>query len=68
MFDALVSNRSYKKGFPYEKALGIIREESGTHFDPKIVDAFFAAQDEILRVADEFSEMEKKGENGAEGK
>ena len=68
VFDALVSNRSYKKGFPYEKALGIIREESGTHFDPKIVEAFFAAQDEILRVADEFSEMEKKDENGAEGK
>ena len=58
VFDALVSNRSYKKGFPYEKALSIIQEESGTHFDPKIVNAFFAAKDKILEVADEFSEMD----------
>lgn len=58
VFDALVSNRSYKKGFPYEKALAIIQEESGTHFDPKVVDAFFAAKDRILEIADEFSEME----------
>lgn len=58
VFDALVSNRSYKKGFPYEKALAIIREERGSHFDPVIVDAFFAVKDEILKVADEFSEQE----------
>lgn len=56
VFDALVSNRSYKKGFPYEKAFAIIREDSGTHFDPLIVEAFFAAQDEVVKVADEFSE------------
>ena len=60
VFDALVSNRSYKKGFPYEKALGIIQEERGSHFDPKIVDAFFAVKDKILKVADTFSELEKK--------
>ncbi len=58
VFDALVSNRSYKKGFPYEKALAIIREERGAHFDPIVVDAFFAVKDEILKVADEFSEQE----------
>ena len=58
VFDALVSNRSYKKGFPYEKAIAIIREERGSHFDPVIVDAFFAVKDEILKVADEFSEKE----------
>ncbi|HCB93087.1 MAG TPA: hypothetical protein DEP57_04640 [Selenomonas sp.] len=57
VFDALVSNRSYKKGFPYEKALAIIREERGAHFDPIVVDAFFAVKDEILKVADEFSEQ-----------
>ena len=66
VFDALVSNRSYKKGFPYEKALGIIREERGSHFDPKIVDAFFAVKDEILKVADEFSENETKESSPAD--
>ena len=60
VFDALVSTRSYKKGFPYDKALNIIQEGRGEHFDPKIVDAFFAVQDTILKVADKFSEQEKK--------
>lgn len=75
VFDALVSNRCYKKGFPYPKALGIIREESGSHFDPKIVNAFLAVQDEALQIADAFfdagddvlnvlNEIVKQGEEG----
>ncbi|MBR2796787.1 MAG: HD domain-containing protein [Clostridia bacterium] len=50
VFDALVSKRSYKDGFPFEKAMDIIREGSGSHFDPKVVDAFVSAQDEVRRV------------------
>ncbi len=50
VFDALVSKRSYKEGFPFEKAMAIIREGSGSHFDPKVVDAFVNAQDEVHRV------------------
>ena len=57
VFDALVSKRSYKEGFSYEKAFSIIEEESGTHFDPKLVDAFFRAKDEVLRVADGFKNL-----------
>ena len=56
VFDALVSTRSYKKGFPYEKAFAIIQEESGSHFDPKIVQAFFAVKDEVIAIADAFKE------------
>ena len=58
VFDALVSKRSYKEGFPYDKALNIIKEERGTHFDPKLVDVFLAAKDKVLSVADEFNEKE----------
>ena len=47
VFDALVSKRCYKDPMPLEKAYGIIREESGSHFDPDVVDAFFAAIEEI---------------------
>ena len=50
VFDALVSRRSYKEGFPFEKAMAIIKEGSGTHFDPQIVNAFVHAQDEVRRV------------------
>ena len=53
VFDALVSRRSYKPGFPFEKAMGIIREESGTHFDPVVVRAFLECEDEVRRIAEE---------------
>ena len=45
VFDALTSKRCYKNAMPLEKAYQIIREESGTHFDPQVVDAFFAAME-----------------------
>lgn len=37
VFDALTSKRVYKSAMPLEKAYAIIREESGTHFDPEVV-------------------------------
>lgn len=40
VFDALIAERVYKKGFPYEKAMAIITEGSGKHFDPVVVEAF----------------------------
>lgn len=43
VFDALTSKRCYKNAMPLEKAYSIISEESGTHFDPLVADAFFAA-------------------------
>ena len=46
VFDALTSKRCYKDAMPLEKAYAIIREESGTHFDPAVVEAFFAAMEE----------------------
>ena len=45
VFDALTSKRCYKSAMPLEKAYAIIREESGTHFDPAVVEAFFAAEE-----------------------
>lgn len=40
VYQALVSNRPYRKAYSRREAIKIIREESGTHFDPKIVKAF----------------------------
>ena len=51
VFDALISDRVYKKAFSFEKAMDIIKEESGTHFDPDIVKAFFAVSDEAMETA-----------------
>lgn len=51
VFDALVSTRSYKKPFTFEKAMDIIREGAGSHFDPLVAQAFLNAEDEVRRVA-----------------
>ena len=40
VYDALISERPYKKAFPHEDAVRIILKGSGTHFDPAIVDCF----------------------------
>lgn len=50
VFDALVSKRSYKDPFPFEKAMDIIREGAGNHFDPNIAAAFEHAADEVRKV------------------
>ncbi len=50
VFDALTSPRVYKPAFPLEKALDIIREGSGTQFDPKCVEVFMESLDEVKVV------------------
>ena len=52
VFDALVSRRSYKEPHSVESATEAIREGSGTHFDPAVVEAFLHAEDEIRRIAE----------------
>ena len=47
VFDALVSRRSYKEPFSFEKATDIIREESGSHFDPVVAEAFLNIAKEV---------------------
>jgi putative two-component system response regulator len=54
VYDALVSERPYKKPFSHEEAVEIIKKDSGVHFDPKIVEAF-------LKVADDFWVESMKG-------
>jgi putative two-component system response regulator len=56
VFDALTSKRPYKEPFSVEKSLAIIREGKGSHFDPDVVDAFFAIQDEILTIKNEYDD------------
>ena len=51
VFDALVSARSYKKSYPVDRALDIIREGAGSHFDPQVAKAFLDAEDEVRRIA-----------------
>ncbi|PKO05127.1 MAG: hypothetical protein CVU41_13265 [Chloroflexi bacterium HGW-Chloroflexi-3] len=46
VWDALHSDRPYRKAWPKEKALQYIREQAGRHFDPQVVEAFFQMNEE----------------------
>ena len=56
VYDALICRRVYKEGMPHEKAVGIILESKGSHFDPDVVDAF-------MEIAGEFKEIAKRFED-----
>lgn len=62
VFDALVSRRSYKEGFPIEKAMDIIRNGIGSQFDPQVAQAFLNAEAEVRRVAEEHKRIEDADE------
>jgi len=54
VFDAMTSVRPYKEAFSVEKALDLIRDERGSHFDPAVVDAFFEILDEIRAIKQQY--------------
>ncbi len=58
VFDALTTERPYKKAFPLSKALDILNEGRRSHFDPEITDAFFEALDEILEVGERYADSD----------
>lgn len=54
VFDALTSDRPYKRAFDIEVAVDIIRKGDGTHFDPACVRAFFRDWDFVLQFKNSF--------------
>ena len=68
VFDALVSKRSYKAGFPVEKAFAIIEEGIGTHFDPQVARAFLHAKDKACAVVEETKRRQEAEERAAQAK
>ena len=58
VYDALISRRIYKPGMSHEQAMAIIVEGRGTHFDPDIVDAFQAVQEECRAIAQHYADSD----------
>ena len=50
VYDALVSERPYKKAFPEDEAVNIIMESAGTHYDPKIAGVFYEVKDQFKKA------------------
>jgi putative two-component system response regulator len=65
VYDALVSRRVYKEGMPHEKALGILVESKGSHFDPDMVDAFLEIADECRAIAGRYIDSDADLEKAA---
>ncbi|MBD0383050.1 DUF3369 domain-containing protein [Paenibacillus sedimenti] len=57
VFDALCSDRVYKKAWELERVLDLLQTERGRHFDPEIVDLFMANLNEFLVIKEVFKEQ-----------
>jgi len=58
VFDALTTDRPYRKAMSVEEAFEIIKKGRGSHFDPQIVDTFFKIKEEILSIKELFKDEE----------
>jgi response regulator RpfG family c-di-GMP phosphodiesterase len=58
VFDALGSDRVYKKAWPIEKILKLFKEERGKHFDPRLIDIFLDNLDEFLEAKIKIDSMD----------
>jgi response regulator RpfG family c-di-GMP phosphodiesterase len=58
VFDALTSERPYKKAWTLEDAVDFLVAGSGKHFDPKCVQAFLDAWDEVVEIRDRYKETD----------
>ncbi|MEI7027517.1 DUF3369 domain-containing protein [Paenibacillus sp. y28] len=56
VFDALCSDRVYKKAWELERVLDLLVREKGRHFDPRLVDLFMENLHEILAIKNQYSE------------
>jgi putative two-component system response regulator len=54
VYDALITTRSYRPAFTHETAVELIRQGSGEHFDPDVVDAMLAVEEKFMAIAAQF--------------
>ncbi|MFC1841257.1 HD-GYP domain-containing protein, partial [Thermodesulfobacteriota bacterium] len=62
VYDALISRRVYKAPFTHSKAIAIIEEGKGQHFDPDMTDAFLEIHEEIRMIAIEYADHDEERE------
>ena len=57
VFDALGSERVYKKAWPLEDILKLFNEEKGKHFDPTLIDVFMNNLDDFLEIKEKYKDV-----------
>jgi len=58
VFDALTTERPYKKAWPVDQAVGFIQEQAGKHFDPVVVEHFIRELPALLAIRNKYLEPE----------
>jgi response regulator RpfG family c-di-GMP phosphodiesterase len=56
VYDALISRRIYKEALTHEESVAHIVKGRGTHFDPDVIDAFLAIQEEFRQIAEQYQD------------
>lgn len=56
VFDALTSKRPYKEAWPEDKALALLQQQSGKHFDPALVPLFFKCLEQVRQIQQRFKD------------
>ena len=56
VFDALVSERPYKKAWPLDEGIEYLKAQRGRHFDARCVDAFLADRTRVQTILDQFGD------------
>ncbi len=60
VYDALISKRVYKPPYPHSRAVAIITEGRGSHFDPDIVDAFIRYREQFRQTALQYADYDEE--------
>lgn len=63
VFDALLSKRIYKTALPFDEAFRLVLEAGGTHFDPRVIEAFRAGRDDLFTIRERVNAMETHAPN-----
>jgi putative two-component system response regulator len=56
VFDALTSERPYKKAWPVQEAVELLQKQRGAHFDPQLVDLFVGLLPAICAIKEKWAE------------
>jgi HD-GYP domain-containing protein (c-di-GMP phosphodiesterase class II) len=64
-YDAMTSDRAYRRGMQHEQAAEILRAGAGSQWDPKVVEAFFNVVDDITAIRYGYTQIERPPRSGA---
>jgi putative two-component system response regulator len=60
-FDALTTQRVYKPAFSLDHAVDLMTKHRGEHFDPELLDVFFASLSDIKQIHDQYADQSPRG-------